>query len=330
MTPQELAQLSNTAVAATIVVFSLAIIVYAVCAAIRRTQVRRAATHPAEQLAGHPAAPVAVPAGVGTGDAWPPAPLAGAAAPPPADRRFLDRLADVLVGLGTLLLGSALLLRGLSAGRPPWGTMYEFTLAATFAASVVLCFCLRSELVRALAAWVVAIIVLALGLAVAVLYSPAGNLVPVLDSYWLVIHVSSAILGGGIFTLGFVVSVAYLVRSRQELRRPELAATATSAARLDRLAYTLYLVAFPIWTFAVIAGAIWAENAWGRYWGWDPKETWAFITWVFYAAYLHAQATPRWRGTRASVVALLGYAAFLFNFFGVNLWISGLHSYAGV
>jgi len=87
---------------------------------------------------------------------------------------------------------------------------------------------------------------------------------------------------------------------------------------------------FPIWTFAVLAGAVWAEAAWGRYWGWDPKETWAFITWVLYAAYLHAQATAGWRGARANWFGVLGYAAFLFNFIGVNIWIPGLHSYAGV
>ena len=99
---------------------------------------------------------------------------------------------------------------------------------------------------------------------------------------------------------------------------------------LERVSYGLIVFDFPIWTFAVIAGAVWAEAAWGRYWGWDPKETWAFITWVLYASYLHAEATAGWRGTKASWFALLGYAAFVFNFFGVNMWITGLHSYAGI
>ncbi|MGH3680923.1 MAG: cytochrome c biogenesis protein CcsA, partial [Natronosporangium sp.] len=103
-----------------------------------------------------------------------------------------------------------------------------------------------------------------------------------------------------------------------------------SAVTLDRLAYRVHAFSFPIWTFAVIAGAIWAENSWGRYWGWDPKETWAFITWVTYAAYLHARATAGWRGSRTAVIALVGFATFLFNYFGVNIWIPGLHSYAGV
>jgi cytochrome c-type biogenesis protein CcsB len=87
---------------------------------------------------------------------------------------------------------------------------------------------------------------------------------------------------------------------------------------------------FPLWTFAVVAGAIWAENAWGRYWGWDPKETWAFITWVVFAAYLHARSTAGWRGNRASWIAILGWLSFLINYFGVNFLASSLHSYSGM
>jgi cytochrome c-type biogenesis protein CcsB len=102
------------------------------------------------------------------------------------------------------------------------------------------------------------------------------------------------------------------------------------AASLDRLAYRTIAFAFPIWTFAVIAGAIWAEEAWGRYWGWDPKETWSFITWTVFAAYLHARATVGWRGRRAAVLALVGFAALAFNLYAVNLVVKGLHSYAGV
>jgi cytochrome c-type biogenesis protein CcsB len=98
---------------------------------------------------------------------------------------------------------------------------------------------------------------------------------------------------------------------------------------LDRTAYRVLAFAFPIWTFAIIAGAIWAESAWGRYWGWDPKETWAFITWVIYAGYLHARSTAGWR-SRSAWIAVVGFAAFLFNFFGINIFIVGLHSYAGV
>jgi cytochrome c-type biogenesis protein CcsB len=101
-----------------------------------------------------------------------------------------------------------------------------------------------------------------------------------------------------------------------------------SAATLDELAYRTTAFGFPIWTFAIIAGAIWAQGAWGRYWGWDPKETWSFISWTIFAAYLHARATAGWRGRRAAWLSLLGLAALLFNFYVVNTWIVGLHSYA--
>jgi cytochrome c-type biogenesis protein CcsB len=110
--------------------------------------------------------------------------------------------------------------------------------------------------------------------------------------------------------------------------RPSSRRLVPSAAGLDRLAYRIIALAFPIWTFAVIAGAIWAQEAWGRYWGWDPKETWSFITWVIFAGYLHARATSGWKGRRAAVIALVGFVSLLITYYAVNLWIVGLHSYA--
>jgi cytochrome c-type biogenesis protein CcsB len=150
--------------------------------------------------------------------------------------------------------------------------------------------------------------------------------------------VSAAILSSGVFTVGSSAAVLYLLRLRHDerelmgnpVRWAGFARRLPPAATLDRTAYRVLAFAFPLWTFAVIAGAIWAESAWGRYWGWDPKETWAFITWVIYAAYLHARSTAGWAGRRAAWIAVLGFAAFLFNFFGVNIFITGLHSYAGI
>ncbi|MGD9961826.1 c-type cytochrome biogenesis protein CcsB [Nocardioides sp.] len=239
---------------------------------------------------------------------------------------------------GFALSVGAVLTRGLAAQRVPWGNMYEFAMVGAVAAGAAYLTLLYRRPVRALGVWIVGIVLLVLGLAVTVLYTPVDALVPVLNSYWLVIHVAAAITGGGVFTVGAVATVLFLIKSRSEVaaegfdnpRARRYATTLPSSKSLDQVAHAAHMFAFPIWTFAVIAGAIWAENAWGRYWGWDPKETWAFITWVFYAAYLHAQATAGWRGRKASWFALAGYAAFLFNFFGVNLWISGLHSYAGV
>jgi len=164
--------------------------------------------------------------------------------------------------------------------------------------------------------------------------------VPALRSYWLAIHVSAAATATGIFMVSGVATLLYLVRHRWERqvaagrqpgRFPTVVGGRLPAAEvLDRLAYRTIVFGFPIWTFGVIAGAIWAEAAWGRYWGWDPKETWAFIAWVIYAAYLHARATAGWRGVKAARINLLGFSAMLFNFFIVNIVISGLHSYAGL
>jgi cytochrome c-type biogenesis protein CcsB len=247
-----------------------------------------------------------------------------------------DRLAAIaaaltILGFGLHLLG--VLARGLAAGRSPWGNMYEFAVVAALTATGAFLVFLRREPVRALGVWITGMVVLTLGLAVTVLYTPAGALVPVLNTYWLIIHVAAAITAGGIFTVAFVATVLYRVKLRavragRGSRR--YAGHLPSSDALNRVVHAAVLFAFPIWTFAVIAGAIWAENAWGRYWGWDPKETWAFITWVMYAAYLHAEATAGWRGAKASWFSLLGYAAFIFNFVGVNMWITGLHSYAGL
>ena len=251
-----------------------------------------------------------------------------------ADGR-LDRIAVALTILAFGLHASGVLARGVAAGRAPWGNMYEFATAGALAATGAFLIMSRHRAVRALGVWLAAIVLLLLGLGVTVLYTPAGDLVPALVSYWLVVHVAAAIIAGGVLTVGAAATAAYLVRNRADARaagRPVrgLAQSLPAAETLERVAYGAHLFAFPVWTFAVAAGAIWAENAWGRYWGWDPKETWAFITWVLYAGYLHAHATAGWRGRAAAWIALAGYLSFLFNFFGVNMWITGLHSYAGL
>lgn len=271
----------------------------------------------------------------------------------PQRLRTMGTVATALVGVGLGVNVAGVVARGIAAERVPWGNMYEFAIVAPAAAIAAFLTCLRRQQVRELGVWLVALAVLTLGLAVTVLYTEADALVPVLNSYWLVVHVAAAISAGGIFTLGIVATLLFVVRARADradARGGESSATSASptsssatsrlwsryaqtlpsASVLERVGHFAHMFAFPIWTFAVIAGAIWAENSWGRYWGWDPKETWAFITWVCYAAYLHAQATPAWKGLKASWFAVAGYAAFLFNFFGVNIWLPGLHSYAGV
>ena len=173
---------------------------------------------------------------------------------------------------------------------------------------------------------------LANGLAVTVFYVGVAPLVPALRSVWFVIHIVAAAIAGAAFNIGGLAAIVYLLRMRAERqgRTSGYVATLPSSRRLDRFSYAACAFAFPLWTFAVAAGAVWAEYAWGRPWNWDPKETWALVTWIIFACYLHARATAGWKGTRAAVIAIVGLASFWFNFIGVNLLFSGLHSYAGI
>jgi cytochrome c-type biogenesis protein CcsB len=248
------------------------------------------------------------------------------------------RIGLSLTILGVLVHAVGVVSRGLAAHRVPWGSMYEFAITGSLAAAVAYVVLVRRYDVRWLGLLVTGCLTTVLGLAVVVLYRPVGPLVPALHSYWLLIHVSAAATAGGAFTIGALASVLYLLRSRLELKamadpalpRKGFLWRTPPAEAIDRLAYRVHAFAFPLWTFAVMAGAIWAQYAWGRYWGWDPKEVWALITWVVYAAYLHARATAGWRGKAAAYVALLGFATFLFNFVGINLFGTGLHSYSGM
>ncbi len=275
---------------------------------------------------------------VGAGAVSPEPPSAVAAVadePAAAGGERWGRVGVSLTVLAAVLQLGAVVTRGLAVHRPPWGNMYEFTVAGTLLAVAGFLLVLRRNPVRYLGVFVVAPVLLALGLAVTVLYVDAAALVPALDSYWLVIHVTAVMLGAAIFAVGAAVTVLFLLKDAEErsgrtgVRAVDaLLRRLPSAASLDRTAYRLHAFAFPIYTFAVMAGAVWAEYAWGRYWGWDPKETWAFITWVFYAGYLHARATAGWKGRTAAVIALLGFSCFLFNYYGVNFLLPGRHSYA--
>ncbi|MBA3311030.1 MAG: c-type cytochrome biogenesis protein CcsB [Nocardioidaceae bacterium] len=248
------------------------------------------------------------------------------------------RIGLSLTVLGLLIHLVGVAARGVAADRVPWGSMYEFAITGSLAVAAAYVFLVRRYGVRWLGLPVTGFLVVVLGIAVLVLYRPVAPLVPALHSYWLVIHVAAAAVAGGAFTVGAMASVLFLLRRRLELRAVADPASprrgflwrAPSAEAIDRVAYRVHAFAFPLWTFAVLAGAIWAQYAWGRYWGWDPKEVWAFITFVVYAAYLHARATAGWRGRAAAYVALLGFATFLFNFVGINLFGSGLHAYSGL
>ena len=248
-----------------------------------------------------------------------------------------SRIGLLLTWFAFVLHAAGVLTRGLAAGRVPWGNMYEFSITSSLAVAVVYLAFVHRYKMQWLGLGVTLVIAAVLGLATLLLYTPAGPLVPALHSYWLVIHVSAAAISGGAFTVGALISILYLVKSRAERRvlaggtmSPSLKRLPSSEA-MDGTAYKVLAFAFPLWTFGVlVAGPIWAEYAWGRYWGWDPKEVWALVTWVVYAAYLHARATAGWRGRPAAMIAIVGWLVFLFDFVGVNLLVSGLHSYAGV
>jgi cytochrome c-type biogenesis protein CcsB len=244
----------------------------------------------------------------------------------------IGRLGSAFMLIATLLLFAGVIFRGISANRVPWGNMYEFSITGTLSFSIAYLFALVKFKMRWLALPASIAILITLGTAVTLLYVPSAPLVPALKSTWLVIHVSAAIISGGVFLLANFIAGTYLILDRFEQKgaRPVWLQKLPSLMSLDNFSYRLIALVFPLWTFSVIAGAIWAEAAWGRYWGWDPKETWAFITWVAYAAYLHARVTIGWRGRKAAWLCLLAGSTFLFNYIYINIWGTGKHTYSGL
>jgi cytochrome c-type biogenesis protein CcsB len=244
----------------------------------------------------------------------------------------IGRLGSAFMLIATLLLLAGVIFRGISANRVPWGNMYEFSITGALSFSIAYLFALVKYKMRWLALPASLAILITIGTAVTLLYVPSAPLVPALKSTWLVIHVSAAIISGGVFLLANFIAGTYLILDRYEQKsaRPVWMQKLPSLERLDNFSYRLIALVFPIWTFSVIAGAIWAEAAWGRYWGWDPKETWAFITWVAYAAYLHARVTIGWRGRKAAWLCLLAGSTFLFNYIYINIWGTGKHTYSGL
>ena len=311
MTPDaSLAALSNTFFSVSVALYSLAMVAFCAQLAFGR--------RPARELVAAGSMPA------------PPA------AEPEQGRRW-GQAALALTVLGAVSHAGVLVARALATDRLPWGNMYEFATATVLVAVVAyVVLAVRSPGLRHIGLFVLAPVVLSLVLIGLYLYAEAGPLVAALRSSWLAVHVSTAILGFGIFFVSGIASVLYLLRSRYESRvagderEAGILSRLPDATALDRVAHRTAVFGFPIWTFAVIAGAIWAESAWGRFWGWDPKETWAFIAWVVYAAYLHARTTAGWRGRPAAWVNVVGLVVMIFNLLYVNMVSTGLHSYGGV
>jgi cytochrome c-type biogenesis protein CcsB len=244
---------------------------------------------------------------------------------------LFGRLGLLLTLFAAALHLVGLVARGMSAdpNRVPWSNMYEFTISGTFVVTMTYLVFYRRFSLSWMGPLITGAVVALLMTAVIWLYDPVGPLPDALDSPWLVIHVVSAILATGAFTVGGLASGVYLVKARRGGDGPILSRVPSLDA-LDRVAYRIHAFAFPVWTFAVlITGPIWAHQAWSSYWNWDPKEVWAFITWVVYAAYLHARTTAGWKGRNAAILALVGTATLWFNFIGVNYFSSNSqHSYA--
>lgn len=250
-----------------------------------------------------------------------------------ADRvELFGRLGVRLTAIGFALGLAGTVMRGIAAERAPWANMYEFTTSAMVFAVAAYLIMVKVAGARWLGLPVALLATVGNGVAVTVFHVGIAPMVPALHSVWFVIHIVAAAICGAAFNIGGLLSILYLIKNRAEVKGTVSGylAKLPSTRRLDLYAYRFHAFAFPLWTFAVAAGAVWAEYAWGRYWGWDPKETWALVTWVIYACYLHARSTAGWRGVKAAVIAIIGLVSFWFNFIGVNLLFSGLHSYAGV
>jgi cytochrome c-type biogenesis protein CcsB len=325
-----MAELSNQLLPVAVLAYLAAMMLYLMEYAFGgRGAVARTAVRPARELVG---------AGVGGGVPSVPEPpqVIVDASPKPGGRAAtFGYIAVALTVLGVLAHAGVLVTRGLAAGRVPWGNMYEFVVALSLVGAVTwLVLLVARPTLRLLGLFVTLALVLILGFAGMVLYTKAAPLVPALNSYWLKIHVSAAATASGLLLIAFVPAALFLIRSGYEKGKRGFPYTIgeklPAAEGLERLTFRLHAFAFPIWTFAVICGAIWAEAAWGRYWGWDPKEVWSFISWVAYAAYLHARATPSVKRTTATWFAVAAWGTMLINLYVINFVAVGLHSYAGV
>ncbi|MCX0277201.1 c-type cytochrome biogenesis protein CcsB [Nocardia zapadnayensis] len=248
--------------------------------------------------------------------------------------RKLARIATSLTVLALVLHMGAVLTRALSVMRVPWGNMMEYAMTAAAIAGIVYLVALRFRDMRYLGTFVTGAILVTLGLCITVFYTPAAQLVPALQNYWIYIHVPIAILSTALLSVSAAMALFQICKawseSRGSSRRLAFMDRVPSSGDIEQVSYRIAAVGFITWTFTLIAGAIWAELAWGRPWGWDSKEIWTFVVWVIYAAYLHARATRGWGPTKVAVLNLIGMASLVFNFAIVNVYFDGLHSYSGI
>ncbi|MBZ4487849.1 c-type cytochrome biogenesis protein CcsB [Microbacterium sp. cx-55] len=251
------------------------------------------------------------------------------------------RIGTAMAWLGFLFHLGATITRGIEAERVPWSNMYEFSMTGTLLIVAVYLGVLFRYDLRFLGSFIMGLVAVLMGGAT-LFHVDVSPLSDPLKSVWLVIHVFVASLATALFALAFALSVVQLLQARRERKALEAAVGTVgktgpgflrilpSATDLESLAYRFAIIGFIFWTFTLIAGSIWANDAWGRYWGFDTKEVWTFVIWVLYAGYIHARATRGWRGTRSAWLSIIGFAAVMFNFTIVNMFFKGLHVYSGL
>jgi cytochrome c-type biogenesis protein CcsB len=244
--------------------------------------------------------------------------------PAGGDRTAISSIAWGLAAAAVVALGASLVVRGLVVGRGPWGNLYEFTIAFAFGIALGYVVLGRRYPIRAIGAIPLGIS-LALALYAFSLPSQVEQLVPALQNPpLLTIHVGFAMIAYGIFAMSFAAGVGYLVQGREDRF-----AWLPSHRTLDEVAYRAVVVGFPIFATMIVLGSWWASIAWSRWWGWDPKETAALVTWLVYAVYLHARNQRGWSGRPAALILVVGFLMVLVTYSG-NLWFSGLHAYSGL
>ncbi len=235
------------------------------------------------------------------------------------------KAAVILQAAALLVHTAAIVVRGVSAGRLPLTNQYEFATAFAWGLSLVsLIFILRFRF-HALGAFSAPLTLLVIGYA-AMQDREIHALMPALQSSWLGIHVSTAIIAYGAFGVSFVISAIFLLRDRVS-SESFWDRHVPPREKLDMICYRSVCLGLLFLTFTIVTGAIWAERAWGSYWSWDPKETWSLITWLIYAVFLHLRLRRGWKGRSAAIFAIVGFIAVIFTYIGVNTLLPGLHSY---
>jgi cytochrome c-type biogenesis protein CcsB len=234
-----------------------------------------------------------------------------------------------IAAIGLLLHTAALIIRTFESGHAPFTNMYESLSFLAWSCMVAYIIIEWKYKVRKAGPYLMLVVIGLMALASSPLMpKSAAPLVPALQSYWLWLHVSVTLLGEAFFAIAFITSIMYL-RAEAREKKGQAPQSGLTAERLDSISYRAIAVGFPLFTLGgLVFGMVWAYKAWGTYWSWDPKEVWSLITWFVFALYLHTRIVMGWKGRRSATIAIIGFLAALFTYFGVNYLLAGLHSYA--